>query len=184
MFFIATIRFNNLTWDYNNKYRKNKNIPCIYACPNKITSSINYDSYVFVIEMNNSTNQIIGIGLIKNRVRNLDKIFKIQEDFNYNRYIYTGLYYICRTILYKYNAKLIIMLEDILFKGKTHSKRGMGLTKFPLHLLKTYNKEPFNSIGFSLQEEIKNIFISYLRENNSIEDNIIKNNSIENNIII
>jgi hypothetical protein len=173
MFSIVTGRFNNQTWDYNDKYRKNKNIPCIYACPNKIASSINYDSYVFVIEMNNSTNQIIGIGLIKNKIRNLDKIFKVHEDINYNRYVYTGLYYICRTILYKYNSELIIMLEDILFKGKTHSKRGMGLTKFPIHLLKSYNKEPFNTIEFSLQEEIKNIFISYLRENKCIENNIM-----------
>jgi hypothetical protein len=158
MVYILNVRFNNETWEYNNNYRKNKNIACIYACPNKITSSIPYEDTLFVIEMNNSINQIIGIGMIKNKVINLHNNIKIQNDFNYNRYIYIGSYYICREILYNYNPRFITQLEYLLFKGKTHSKRGMGLTRFPLHLI---NK---NTFDYDIKEIIKNIFIDYYKK--------------------
>lgn len=176
MFYILTGRFNNETWQYNNNYRISKNIPCIYACPHKITQSIPYDSNLFVIEMNNSTNQIIGIGLIKNKIKNLDKTFKIQNDFNYNRYIYIGSHYICREKLYNYNENLVIILEKILFKGKTHSKRGAGLTQFPFHLFKRVSTpcDDFKRVSApcddfkrvsppcdDLKTELKNIFVRH-----------------------
>ena len=37
----------------------------MYCCPSELSPKIPYNTPVFVIEMNNSTNKIEGIGLIK-----------------------------------------------------------------------------------------------------------------------
>jgi hypothetical protein len=118
MFTVVTVRYNNETWEASNIYRNKKNIACIYASPCKLAENIDLNSPVFVIEMNNSTNQIIGIGLIKNKLAN-DKVYKVQDNSNYNRYIYIGEYHISRDIMDDYNSELVYVLEEILFKGYT-----------------------------------------------------------------
>ena len=71
---ITVTRFNNETWDENNKYRKDNNIDgCLYTCPTKINPNIVINKVLYVLEMNNSTNKIMGIGRIKNRIRGLHK---------------------------------------------------------------------------------------------------------------
>jgi len=155
---IVTIRFNNETWTSNNNYRIKKNIKCIYATPFRLTSNIEINSYVYVIEMNNSNNQIIGIGLIKNKIQT-NKYYKVQNDKNFNRYIYIGNHHIPREIILNFNPQLVFILEEILFKGKTHSKRGSGLTKIPEKILK------FDICkNIDIKNEIKELFIYIFRE--------------------
>lgn len=158
MFSIVTVRFNNETWNANIRYRERKKLVCIYATPYKLAENIDLYSPVFVIEMNNSTNQIMGIGLIKNKLVT-DKVYKVQEDTNYNRYNYIGDYHISREVLDDYNAELVYVLDEILFKGYTHSKRGSGLTKIPEKVLKLDVCE-----GLDIKKEIKNIFIHHYRD--------------------
>jgi hypothetical protein len=158
MFTIVTVRYNNETWESNKIYRDRKNISCIYASPCKIAENIDLNSPVFVIEMNNSINQILGIGLIKNKLVN-DKVYKVQDNSNYNRYIYTGEYHISREVLDDYNSELVYILDEILFKGYTHSKRGSGLTKIPEKVLKLDICENMN-----IKKEIKDIFVYHFRE--------------------
>ena len=67
MYSIVTTRFNNETLDVNYAYRRKKNFSCMYCCPSELSPKILYDTPVFVIEMNNSTNKICCIGLIKNK---------------------------------------------------------------------------------------------------------------------
>jgi len=131
---IVTTRFNNETLNANYFYRKKHNYTCLYCSPFELSSKIIHNSPVFVIEMNNSTNKIEGIGLIKNKI-NTKKYCKVHQDGNTNRYIYIGNHHINRDILFEYNCKLIYILEQLLFKGKTHSKRGGGLTLFPQKFL-------------------------------------------------
>lgn len=161
MFTIATDRFNNETWESSKLYRLRKGFACIYAPPCRISSSIDINSPIFVIEMNNSINQIIGIGLIKNKVIT-DKVYKVQPDSNYNRYIYIGDYHISREILEHYNPHLVFVLEEILFKGYTHSKRGAGITKLPEKVLKL---EICKEID--IKKEIRDIFIMHFRDKKS-----------------
>jgi hypothetical protein len=116
------------------------------------------NSPVFVIEMNNSTNQIIGIGLIKNKLTT-DKVYKVHQDTNYNRYIYIGEYHIPRDILEHYNPLLVFVLDEILFKGYMHSKRGAGITRlsekvFTLDICKDIN----------IKKEIRDIFVMHFRD--------------------
>ena len=158
MFTIVTGRYNNETWAATVRYREMKNIPCVYATPHKLSESIDINSPVFVIEMNNSTNQITGIGLIKNKIV-IGKTHKVQEDSNCNRYNYVGDYHISREILDDYNPELVYVLDEILFKGYTHSKRGSGLTKIPQKVLKL---EVCNNMNIG--KEIKDIFVYHYRD--------------------
>jgi len=158
MFTVVTDRYNNETWDTSFNYRKRKNLSCIYAPPFKLSDTIDVNSPVFVIEMNNSTNQIMGIGLIKNKLVT-DKVYKVQADSNHNRYIYIGDCHISREVLDEYNPFLVYVLDEILFKGKTHSKRGSGLTKIPEKVLKLDICEDID-----IKKEIKDIFVYHFRD--------------------
>lgn len=158
MFTVVTGRYNNDTWDASVRYRERRQLSCIYAPPYKLAETIDINSPVFVIEMNNSTNQIMGIGLIKNKLVT-DKVYKVQEDTNCNRYIYIGEYHISREILDHYNPLLVYVLDEILFKGYTHSKRGSGLTKIPEKVLKLDTCE-----GMNIKKEIKDIFIYHFKD--------------------
>jgi hypothetical protein len=166
MFNVVTTRYNNETWEANKKYRIKKNLNCIYASASGLTESIDLSSPVFVIEMNNEINNVMGIGLIKNKPIT-DKIYKIQEDRNYNRFIYIGEYHISREIIEDYNPFLLYVLDEILFKGKTHSKRGSGLTKIPEKVLKLDICERID-----VKKEIRELFLYHFRD--KIKANNIK----------
>ena len=167
---VVTGRFDNNTLEANYAYRNKNNFACIYSCPCKLSPKILFDSPVFVIEMNNSTNKICGFGLIKNKP-NLQKYYKVHLDGNTNRYTFIGKYYIDRETAYCKNAFLIDVLEIILFKGKTHSKRGGGLTLIPEKILK------FDICnGVNIKKEIKDLFIYQFRETyNNNELNVTNN---------
>lgn len=158
MFTIVTGRYNNETWGSSKEYRNKKNLACIYAPPVKMSESIDYNSPVFVIEMNNDLNEVMGIGLIKNKLIT-DKVYKVHKDTNCNRYIYIGDYHISRDTLNDYNPELIYVLDEILFKGYTHSKRGIGLTKIPEKVLKADVCEDLD-----IKKEIKTIFTHHFRD--------------------
>jgi hypothetical protein len=97
----------------------------------------------------------MGIGLINNKLVT-DKIHKVHKDTNCNKYIYIGKYHISRKKLSEYNKELVYILDKILFKGYTHSKRGIGLTKIPEKVLK------FDiCINLDIKKEIRNIFINH-----------------------
>lgn len=159
MLTIVSSRFNNETLESNYNYRKKHGFSCIYCSPSELSCSIPYNTPVFVIEMNNSTNKVEGIGLIKNK-HETKKYYKVHLDGNTNRYIYIGNYFISREKIDEYNAPLIYILEEILFKGKTHSKRGAGLTRIPESILKLDICQ-----GINLKKEIKEIFIYHFRDN-------------------
>lgn len=164
MFTVVTGRFNSETIIPNYEYRKRHNLKCIYCCPSRLSPKIPHESLVFVIEMNNTTNMIEGIGLIKNKF-DLTKYYKVHSDPNSNRYIYIGNYFMDRKTIYDINSQLVYILEQILFKGKTHSKRGSGLTTIPEKVLKLDICKDIN-----IKNDIKQLFIRCFSSEN-IEDN-------------
>lgn len=86
---LAVTHFNNNTFLENERWREiNNYVGCIYNSPVSIKQTIMLFSKIYVIEMNNETNKIIGIGLIKNKI--IPKPHKIYSDNNYNRYTYYG----------------------------------------------------------------------------------------------
>jgi len=153
MISIVTSRFNKETWRENCEYRERMEYPgCIYNSPQQLSSKIHPNSLVFVIEMNNSTNQIQGIGLIFNKVH-LDKYYKVYQIGNYNRYTYLGDHRIDRHDLLADHPALVYILDYILFKEKTHMKRGSGMTQVPEKLLRHPRVQ-----GLNILAELKAIF--------------------------
>jgi len=156
---IASSRFNQQTWEENCTYRREKNMAgCIYGSPCQLSSKIQPKTLVFISEMNNTTNKIEGIGLIYNIIK-YDKYYRVYDTGNYNRYIYGSDFRISRNVLMEYNPELVKGLEQILFKGKTHMKRGSGITTVPEKLLK---HKLFNDLN--VRKELCEIFKQYFQK--------------------
>jgi hypothetical protein len=145
-FYIGTTRFTTATFAENTEWRKKHNWEgCIYGLNKKNPTTIPYMALVYVIEMNNDTNKIEGIGLIRNYINQDYKTCVYKSDRNYNRYIYNSIYRKNVTDI-KY-IKIIEMLELLLFKGSGHYKRGQGIT--------TISWERFDDLG---KKVIKSFF--------------------------
>lgn len=149
---LATTRFNNFTWEENCKMRRiNQVAKCIYASPIQIAARVLLDSNVFVLEMNNETNQITGIGLIKNHpVVGKYAVHSIQ---NYNRFIYIGKLRIDREDMSESELEIVKMLENVCFRGTNHCKRGQGITGLPMIIQYKYHIQ-----GIDLMDIICNMF--------------------------
>ena len=127
-YYIGTTRFNKYTIKENKNWKINNNFNgCIYGLGTTIQKNVPIYSNVFVIEMNNSKNKIEGIGLIKNHYY-FDKKYNIYQDNNYNRYVFKGEFYKSRDELLRINEEFVDKIENILFYGYTHLKRGQGIT--------------------------------------------------------
>ena len=94
---------------------------------------------MFVLEMNNDTNQIVGIGMVKNRAIR-DK-YKVYENGNYNRYVFVGNNRIDRTDMNDDEESVMQLFDRLCFKGNRHMKRGQGLRSFPVELLYELSKK-------------------------------------------
>jgi len=156
MYAIMSTRFTDATWDENESYRRKHNIGCVYGSPQRISEKVEPNGIVHVIEMNNTQNKVMGIGIIRNTVQ-CDKNYRIYETGNYNRYVFKGKYHLDRSCLSK---ELLDVLDYILFKEKTHLKRGSGMTIVPDKLLR------HSAVGeMDVKQEIKNAFIRIYKEN-------------------
>ena len=131
--YIVTTRYNNATWEKNKSFRQTKKMAAIYCSPVPVAKSIPFDALLFVIEMNNEENTIMGIGLVKNHP--YCKTFTVHENQNYNRYCYIGNHYISRQEMTESEESIMIALDIMCFSGAKHMKRGNGLAMFPAILL-------------------------------------------------
>jgi len=138
--FLLTSRFNNNTWSENEKFRTtHPNFNCIYCSPDPITQNIPVDSVIFILEMNNDTNKIMGIGMIRNHPV-LNKFF-VYDNGNYNRYVYIGKNRISRTDMSEEEEKVMQIFDILCFQGNRHMKRGQGLKSFPVDMLYRCSKK-------------------------------------------
>ena len=115
MYTLGTTRFNAQTWDENVQYRIKKQYNgCIYGTPKQITEELTLHLPIFILEMQNDANKIMGIGLIRNAIV-IGKHPNIYSDPFYNRYTYKGNFRIDREELNKEELKVIkSMLGSIL----------------------------------------------------------------------
>ena len=159
MFYIGCTRFNNYTYQENINYRLNNGETVIYGSALKIRKIYLTDSLIFVIEMNNDTNKIEGIGLIRNTLVN--KRHKLYQHIEYNRYIYNGKYWLKREILDILDPEITIICDTILFKGKSHLKCRSGIS---IITEKLFNHWDYNLD--ILKVKIKNVFLKYYETQN------------------
>ena len=158
MFYISSTRFNNLTWIENLNFRKKIGVNgAIYGTSIKMREKY-INTLHFVIEMNNDSNQICGIGLIKNSLFK-EKRYQIYDDENYNRFIYKGDYWISRDHIIKNDNRLIEILENMLFKGKSHVKRQPGICVITPKLFIRWN---YNET--EIKDSIKNLFLNEFKK--------------------
>ncbi len=149
--YIMTTRFSNETFEENKKYRDSlSKVKCIYCCPDAIARSIPFETTLFVLEMNNSENKIVGIGKVKN-VPKLQKYIVYNEN-NYNRYQYIGKQRIDRNEMDDEEEEIMQLFDNWCFKGMGHMKRGQGIKSFPL------DKLYFHSRFINIHKVIKKMF--------------------------
>lgn len=150
---IMTTRFSNETWSENRDYiNRNNSIGCIYCSPDPIRSDIAINSVMFILEMNNSNNRIMGIGMVRNHA--VCGKYKIYSKENYNRYVYAGTIRIDRDELNDEEEEIIGIFEGLCFKGSKHMKRGQGIKAFPLEILFKVNEK----LNINLVEKVSIMF--------------------------
>jgi hypothetical protein len=137
--YLMTSRFNNNTWQENQQFRKSHpNFGCIYCSPDPISSQIPNDSIMFILEMNNDQNRIMGIGMV--RKHSILGRYFVYENGNYNRYVFIGKNRIDRKEMTEEEERIMSVFDILCFTGNKHLKRGQGLKTFPIDML--YRMEP------------------------------------------
>ena len=164
---LATTRFNNKTWQENRafleKATNNGDLPvktkCLYNCSIPIASTIPIFANLFVLEMNNEINQIMGIGLLKNQSPEYNK-YPIYSDAKYNQYAYQGTYHIDRAEMTDEELELVRILEKWCFRGFRHQKRLQGIKAFPYDILYDYKASTQRDVAVEIANMFKTRFLS------------------------
>ena len=143
---VCITRFNNETLYQRKLWCDRHNFTgSIYGSPVKINSKILPETRLIVLEMNNSINKIVGIGIVYNKLRYNNHKYKIYSDNNYNRYIYKSDKSFDISSIEKLDKQIIEQLELLLFKGRRNYKRGQGIQRLPefIRQLKSIDIEQF-----------------------------------------
>jgi hypothetical protein len=154
MYKVACTRFNTETWSENEDWRRrHKHSGCIYGSPTDITeTTTTATSTVFVIEMNNDANRVMGVGKlvisagagvgststtnskVNGRARTDGRVFNVYSRRNYNRYKFVGSERVDRETEIDSTpalARVFARLDGILFRSARHCKRGQGIQSIP-----------------------------------------------------
>ena len=144
MFSVACTRFTNETWNENVEWRRRHNhAGCIYGSPTDISETLS--NTVFVLEMNNDTNRVMGVGklvigtatapvTVTNANINSARKYNVYESRNYNRYKFVGKERVDRATVIDADPRLSSIfnrLDRLLFKTARHCKRGHGIQAIP-----------------------------------------------------
>ena len=157
--FLVTTRFSQETWNQNIEYKTKHGLQqstCIYGSPQSTSREIPDNAVVFVLEMNNDTNQIMGIGMVRNHA--YIKQHRIYSNENYNRYSYLGKYRIDRSTITNEEETIMKVFDILCFTGSRHMKRLQGMKMFPIDML--YN----TSKVLDLHKYIREMFKRRLQE--------------------
>lgn len=141
--YVMTTRFNEETWNQHRAFM-DKITPSIRACycsPMGISSHIEVakptlaptNTKLFVLEMHNGLNKIMGIGAVFSRSHY--RKYAMYSDDKYNVCAFVGPYRIDRADMNAEEEAVLVMLDALCFRGKRHLKRLRGLTLFPADVL-------------------------------------------------
>jgi len=137
--YLFTSRFTNNTWAENQRFvRDQPNMGCVYCSPSPICKEIAVESILFILEMNNDTNKIMGVGMVRNHP--YIQMFSVYSNPNYNRYSYKGKHHIAREEMTEDESQIFTVFDVLCFTGNYHMKRGQGITMFPVEILRRCEK--------------------------------------------
>ncbi len=129
-FYIGTTRFNDTTWEENCEWRRRHRWEgCVYGANKRMPKHVPRDALVYVLEMNNQRDMIMGIGLVRNFFDGNRDIWVYKSEPDYNRFFYHSRYRRDRDDIE--NKKMLAVLELMVFKGYGHNKRGQSITTIP-----------------------------------------------------
>jgi hypothetical protein len=134
---LTTTRFNTTTWQENQRFlAKYPKIGCIYPSQEAISQSIPIDATVFILEMNNDENRILGIGIVKNHPICDPAKYRVYGDQNYNRFTYLSKQArIDRKEMTEEEELYMKVFDRLCFKSAKHMKRLRGIKLFPPEML-------------------------------------------------
>ena len=147
LFDIYTTRFDSYTYLQNLRVKENMNFNgSLYGSTLTLPQNTSTDKYLFIIDMNNTTNKIMGIGLIKNILAK-DQNIKIYDNPTFNNHIYKSKYYLPFIDSHNHGVYFDFIepnwikfieheFENTIFYGKNHLKRGGSFSRFPLKKMK------------------------------------------------
>ena len=128
---VAVTRFNDRTWFENTRFRSSRGFAgCVYNSPVVIARSVLPDTMVYVLEMNNTSRRLLGIGCVANRVRPYR--IKVYDDPFYNQFAYTGPQRVDRSEMTEDELRVLAILEELVFYGNGHLQRGKGIQCLPV----------------------------------------------------
>jgi len=129
-YLLASTRFTTAIYAENLRYRREHKVPVVYGSCMMIREKYPLYAVTFVLEMNNETNRVEGIGRIRNRpcYQEMDNVYSNLLLSEHNTYFYTGNHWVSRNTIQKMDAELLEIFENILFKKKTHVKRHAGIS--------------------------------------------------------
>jgi hypothetical protein len=154
--YLLTTRFNNQTFNEYRKYcEKKKFSGCFYNTPILVSKKIPLNSNLFILEMNNDINKIVGIGLLINEP--IYNKYRVYKDNNYNIYSYIGKYRIERESMTTEEETIMKIFDYLCFKGQNHMKRGQGITSFSSKIL--YRCREIINLVKSVEEMFKKRFL-------------------------
>ena len=159
LFDIYTTRFNSETFMENYIVKKkiwnwdHSSIGSLYSTTNTMPVSAPKDKYLFILDMNNQLNRIMGIGFIKNCLAKNQDI-RVYKNPCFNNYIYKSIFYLPlinmnsfqtdkdfvpewnKWVQDEWKTFLFQEFEHVLFYGKSNLKRGGSFTGFTRKKLK------------------------------------------------
>jgi len=132
--YLMTSVFNNNTAKQNQIYREqHPTAKCMYGTPEPISREVPTESIMFVLEMNNDKNKIIGIGMVRN-IHHIHK-YRVYDNPEFNRYTFVGKMRIDRKEMDAEEDEIMRAFDILCFKGNSHMKRLKGLKCFPIKTL-------------------------------------------------
>jgi hypothetical protein len=140
-FDLYTTRFNSHTYMQNTRFKENLGFRgSLYSTMLPFPANAPTDKYVFMVDMNNTTNKIMGFGFIKNKLAAVQKM-RMYDDPSFNNCIYKSNFYIPIGDIDnpKWMEFIETEFERVMFYGKSNLKRGSSFTRFPIKKLKYYH---------------------------------------------
>lgn len=150
--YLCTTRFNNQTYIENRNACKRLKVSCYYSNPYPLPQSIPQGATVYVLEMNNEENKIMGIGKINNYLQ-MD-VYRVYENDFYNQMHFSSTERVSYENMSEPKKRLMRALELKCFHGRGHLKRGHRMTCFPVRTLGLCKRN-----GLDIIEEIQELFL-------------------------
>lgn len=123
---MCVTRFNNKTWGELLTFQRSNDNSIVYNSPSRMKDEVRLNYNFILFEMNNETNKILGVSVVKNKP--LFRKNTIYSDNNYNRFSFESLHRVDCSEFSELEKEKVELVEKMVFKGRGHLKRGSGIT--------------------------------------------------------